>query len=224
LLHRSQFLKRFRYEFAFVGLPEGFTQNRHIGFAVKRIRRQGNLKRDFPHTQGLAHENIDCRGHVHAKLAEKRFGLRFHVSIDSNVQIGRVNHDGSLFPEIATVIIDSVTHIMRNHKTFHTVAQDNRVNDVVMAHMSFRPSPKPTPSSSLVREGRFETPSPDKGRDGEGFAGVGRGFRGALRRARGTGRLCKSGTPGQEGLAAVELAFSHDLRFKLPSFPPCQGE
>ena len=41
--------------------------------------------------------------------------------------------------------------------------------------------------------------SPDKG--------VERGIRGALRRARGTGRLCKGGPPGQEGFVAVESAF-----------------
>jgi hypothetical protein len=41
-------------------------------------------------------------------------------------------------------------------------------------------------------------PSPGKG--------VERGIHGALRRARGTGRLCKGGPAGQEGFAAVKLA------------------
>jgi hypothetical protein len=39
---------------------------------------------------------------------------------------------------------------------------------------------------------------------------------GALRRARGTGRLCKGGPAGQEGFIAVKLAFSYDL----PPQPP----
>jgi hypothetical protein len=30
---------------------------------------------------------------------------------------------------------------------------------------------EPTPDPSLVREGRIKAPSPDKGRDGEGFGG-----------------------------------------------------
>jgi hypothetical protein len=37
--------------------------------------------------------------------------------------------------------------------------------------------------------------------------GVERGIRGAQRRARGTGRLGKGGPAGQEGFAAVKLAF-----------------
>jgi hypothetical protein len=50
-----------------------------------------------------------------------------------------------------------------------------------------------------MREHSSIRPSPDKG--------VERGIRGALRRACGTGRLCKGGPPGQEGFAAVKLAF-----------------
>jgi hypothetical protein len=49
----------------------------------------------------------------------------------------------------------------------------------------------------MVRERFSFRPSPDKG--------VERGIRGALRRACGTGRLCKGGPAGQEGFAALKL-------------------
>jgi hypothetical protein len=48
----------------------------------------------------------------------------------------------------------------------------------------------------MMRERLSFRPSPDKG--------VERGIRGAQRRARGTGRLCKGGPTGQEGFTAVK--------------------
>jgi hypothetical protein len=48
--------------------------------------------------------------------------------------------------------------------------------------------------------------------------GVGRGIRGALLRARGTGCLCKGDSAGQ-GFAAVKLAFLYDLPPELLNPP-----
>jgi hypothetical protein len=64
-------------------------------------------------------------------------------------------------------------------------------------------------SISKARERLPFRSSPDKG--------VERGIRGARRRARGTGRLCKGSPAGQEGFAAVKLALGCDLP---PSNPP----
>jgi hypothetical protein len=89
--------------------------------------------------------------------------------------------------------------------------------------LSFRPSPEPTPDPSRVREGRFQAPSPDKGRVGEGFAGVERGIRGALLRARGTGRLkqrrpCRTG-----GVHGDGIRFLHDFSPQTPLISPLSG-
>jgi hypothetical protein len=66
-----------------------------------------------------------------------------------------------------------------------------------------------------VRERLSFRPSPDKGVKWE--------IRGALRRARGTGRLCKGGPAGQEGFAAVKSGFCVIYRHQTPLNPPLSG-
>jgi hypothetical protein len=88
--------------------------------------------------------------------------------------------------------------------------------------LPFRPSPEPTPDPTLVREGRFQAPTPDKGRVGEGIAGVEWGIRGAQRRARGTGRLSKGGPAGQ-GVFGGKSGFCVISRRQPPLIPPLSG-
>jgi hypothetical protein len=88
-----------------------------------------------------------------------------------------------------------MAHILERREA---IVQGNRTNVVLRA-----------------RERLSLRPSPDKG--------VERGIRGALRRARGTGRLCKGGPPGQEGFAAVKLAFLYVLPPQTPLNPPLSG-
>jgi hypothetical protein len=91
------------------------------------------------------------------------------------------------------------------------------MNAVIMARKrsSAQSFPEPTPGPSLIREGRFAPPSPEKG--------VERGIRGTLRRARGMGRLYKGGPAGQEGFAAVESGFCIIYRRQTPLIPPLSG-
>jgi hypothetical protein len=69
---------------------------------------------------------------------------------------------------------------------------------------------------SKARERLPFRPSPDKG--------VERGIRGALRRACGTGRLCKGGPAGQEGFAAVKWAWGGFTAAPPPHSPLVRGE